>query len=374
MEPTDYAHLGPFSDIVDAARRGWPLFPRAAPGAATQARLREILAFGDADERPIAPQTDDAWERDGVAGEAVSWSVGYGPRTEAWLLRPAGERGRLPGALALHDHGGFKFYGKEKIADGRGETPAALLPFREIYYGGLAYANELARHGFAVLIHDTFLWGSRRFPLGAMPTQIAALADGAADEALGYNEAAGPHEHVVEKYCTVLGTSMAAVVSREDRIAANYLLGRDDVDAGRVGCIGLSGGGNRAALLLATHDQIAAAAIVGLMTTYAGLLDHNVQSHTWMLFPPGWARHGDWPDIAACRAPLPLLVQYALDDELFTREGMRAAHERLTEHYTGADGSYTGSFYPGPHAFDGTMQREAFAWLRRWLAMPRDMS
>ena len=35
--------------------------------------------------------------------------VGYGPRTEAWLLKPVGAKGRLPGVVALHDHGGFYF-------------------------------------------------------------------------------------------------------------------------------------------------------------------------------------------------------------------------------------------------------------------------
>ena len=72
------------------------------------------------------------------------------------------------------------------------------------------------------------------------------------------------------------------------------------------------------------------------MSTYAGLLDHNVSTHTWMLFPFGWARHGDWPDLAACRAPSPLLVQYDLDDDLFTPEGMTAAHDRLTRIFAGA--------------------------------------
>ncbi len=73
-----------------------------------------------------------------------------------------------------------------------------------------------------------------------------------------------------------------------------------------------------------------------------------------MLFPFGWARHGDWPDLAACRAPSPLLVQYDLDDELFTPEGMAAAHDRLTRIFAdiGAPDTYTGQFYPGPHRFD----------------------
>jgi dienelactone hydrolase len=163
----------------------------------------------------------------------------------------------------------------------------------------------------------------------------------------------------------VLGTTFAGVISYEDRVAAAYLASRPDVIPERIGCVGLSGGGGRSALLAATCDHISAAVISGMMSTYAGLLDRHVSTHTWMLFPAGWARHGDWPDLAACRAPLPLLVQYDLDDELFSVEGMRAADERLRAHYAGVGSpdAYTGEFYPGPHKFDLEMQESAFAWL-----------
>jgi hypothetical protein len=104
------------------------------------------------------------------------------------------------------------------------------------------------------------------------------------------------------------------------------------------------------------------------MTTYAALLDHNM-SHTWMLFPFGWSRHGDWPDIAACRAPSPLLVQYDLQDDLFTEDGMREAHTRLQDHYAsmGKSDAYVGQFYPGTHKFDLEMQSAAFDWLEEKL-------
>ena len=188
-------------------------------------------------------------------------------------------------------------------------------------------------------------------------------------EAIAYNRAAGQHEHIATKYANLLGTSMAGVVCYEDRVALNYLLSRADVDSGRVGCIGLSGGGNRAAILTATHDSVCATVIVGLMSTYAGLLDHNVASHTWMLYPFNWSRYGDWPDLAACRAPSPMLVQYDSEDELFTLAGMEAAHERLIRHFTGVGHpeNYVGQFYPGPHKFDVEMQAAAFAWLLRML-------
>jgi dienelactone hydrolase len=294
-------------------------------------------------------------------------------------LKPAGAGGPLPGIVALHDHGGFKFFGKEKIAEGLEDAPSVMRDFWTTYYGGRAWANALAREGFAVLIHDTFLWGTRRFPLADMAERILDLTQASQSawwpnasapfEIAQYNAAAGHHEHLVEKYCNLLGTTLAGVVSHEDRIALNYLLSRPEVDPRRVGCCGLSGGGNRSTLLLATHDSIAAAVIVGLMSTYEGLLDHNVATHTWMFFPNGWSRRGDWPDIAASRAPMPLLVQYDNEDNLFTPEGMRAAHKRLAGHYAtaGRSDAYTGQFYPGPHKFDLEMQAAAFGWLKAQL-------
>lgn len=371
----EYKHLGPFSDWVATARARRERSPRAEPGVAAQQLVREVLGFATEEETPTAVRVEGRWERDGIAGEALSWSVGYGPRVAAWLLKPAGATGPLPGVVALHDHGGYKYYGREKIADGPEGMLPELAAFRARYYGGRAYANELARRGFAVLVPDTFLWGSRRFPLTAMPGPIRALVaasrplweptDGTPPEIAEYNAAAGHHELILEKYCALLGTTLAGVVSHEDRVAVNYLRGRDDVIAGRVGAIGLSGGGNRAGLLAGSGAPLAATVIVGLMCTYEGLLDRHVAGHTWMFFPHGWARHGDWPDLVAAAAPTPLLVQYDLDDHLFTRAGMEAAHARLTARYdrAGAAGAYEGQFYPGPHQFDLPMQEATFAWL-----------
>nr|MDT0664725.1 hypothetical protein [Micromonospora sp. DSM 115978] len=96
-----------------------------------------------------------------------------------------------------------------------------------------------------------------------------------------------------------------------------------------------------------------------------GLLDQHIADHTWMFFPAGWARHGDWPDLAACRAPSPLLVQYNRSDQLFSQAGMGAAHQRLTALYrnSGQPAAYTGQFFDGPHRFDRVMQAAAVDWL-----------
>ena len=372
-------HLGIYSDWVEAAKKQAGLYPLAFPAEETRRLIRNILGFSN--PTPVAEhaQIETTWKRDGLAGEAISWSVGYGPRTQARFLRPEGTDEPLPGVLALHGHDGFKFLGKEKIADGKEPPPEAVESIRAELYEGTAFANELAKQGFAVLVHDVFLWGSRRFPFETMPQSIHQQVKDwelgrknsavSTDEIDRYNAAARWHEHLVAKYCNLLGTSLAGVVNFEDRVALQYLRSRSDVRSGPCACIGLSGGGCRAALLQATCDDIGASVVVGMMTTHPALFDHHVEPHTWMFFPPGLATIADWPDLAASRAPSPLLVQYNRDDQLFPIQGMQSAHARIASHYerAGHSSSYVGRFYDGPHKFDKEMQKDAFAWLAQTL-------
>jgi hypothetical protein len=85
-----------------------------------------------------------------------------------------------------------------------------------------------------------------------------------------------------------------------------------------------------------------------------------------MFFPPGLAAIADWPDLAASRAPSPLLIQYNRDDQLFPSRGCNLPTlARVAFHYeqAGQPSRYLGRFYDRPHKFDKEMQKEAFAWL-----------
>ncbi|PZS31871.1 MAG: hypothetical protein DLM59_09210 [Pseudonocardiales bacterium] len=375
-----YAHLGAYSDWVTAAPGPRARISRPDPEQVRRL-VHDVLAVPPGDtEHPVDLRVERQWSADGLDGEELSYSVGYGPRTRAWLLKPADAVEPLPGVLALHGHDGFKYYGKEKIADGPDPTPPVLTALRSVHYQGGAFANDLARDGYVVLVPDVFGWGSRRFPLHEMPPLLQRLGDVTAGiappdavpspvpaEISRYNAAAWHHEHLLEKYCSLLGTTLAAVIAHEDRIAVNCLHARTDTTE-RVGSVGLSGGGGRSALLRATSKRLTAAVVVGMMSSYDALLDHNAIDHTWMLLPAGFARHADWPDLAACNAPAPLLVQYNRHDDLFPEAGAQAAHERITAHYAAtAPSGYAGQFYDGPHKFDLAMQHAAFAWLRTHL-------
>jgi hypothetical protein len=164
--PDDFAQLGPFSDLVGVAA-GFVDRSAVRGKGLDSLTVRQLLGF-DHDREPIGARVEARWSRDGVDGEEVSWWVGYGPRTRARFLRPSGVTEPLPGVLALHGHDAYKFHGLEKIADGPHGVAPDVEPLRQEMYEGRAFANDLARRGFAVLAPDVFLWGSRRFEAEVM--------------------------------------------------------------------------------------------------------------------------------------------------------------------------------------------------------------
>lgn len=365
-QPTD---LGSLSGLLELARSAGPLFSAHQPdGAAVVARLRATLGALPVPDR-VEPETVETWTADGVDGAVLRWDVGLGAPSEGWLLRPAGEASPLPGVVALHCYGGVKYYGKEKIADGPRPTEPGALAARAELYDGVAYANDLARRGYAVLVPDAFGWGSRRIPTAQMPERTRQAGDLAVaareragetlTEAARYDLYAGPHEDAMAKLLGILGTSWGGAVAREDSIAVDLLDSRPDVLPGGVSVVGLSGGGARAALATALQENVRAAAVIAMMSTMEHLLDGYVHSHTWMMMNPGIGWVADWPDIAAARRPRPLLVGYAERDGLFPPAGMRAADELIASRYTaaGAAEAYRGVFVDAPHSFQPDLQR-----------------
>jgi dienelactone hydrolase len=348
---------------------------------------------------------------DGLVVEELEWSLPFGPATRACFLKPAKASGRLPGVLALHDHGGEKHFGKGKIADGipgaetgsggEGKDEARLHPLlkesRDRYYGGRAWANELAARGYGVLVHDIFPFGSRKILASGLPahvvermtrrpqelrelmpedlapgrrvTELDVPEPGSVDEIRRYDAFAGQHESTIAKSLFCAGTSWPGLVLAEDRAALDYLLSRDDIDPERIGCGGLSGGGQRTNYLAGTDSRIRCSVTAGFMTTWADLALNTAYTHTWMIYLPGLPRFMDYPDILAMRAPLPALVLATRQDPLFTPAEVARAESVLEETWrkAGAAGRFRMSWHEGGHKFDAAMQEEAFEWFGRWL-------
>lgn len=339
---------------------------------AARQRYRERLLMPDIGGTPNAT-VQHVFELDGLHIEHLFWQLPYGPPTEAWLLKPAGASGPLPGVLALHDHGGNKYLGARKIVRASRELHPVVERHQQAYYGGVGWANELARRGYVVLVHDAFAFGSRR----VRAADLAEPARGnlqeqdpeAEQEIEAYNRFAAGHEHLMAKSLFCAGTSWPGVFLAEDQRALDYLCSRADVDAGRVGCGGLSGGGLRTVYLAGLDDRVRAACCAGMMTTWRDYLLNKCYTHTWMIYIPGLPLELDYPEILGLRVPLPSLVLNCNDDALFTLPEMQRAEGMLREVYqkAGAPERLQVSYYPGGHRFDRAMQAEAFTWFDRWL-------
>jgi dienelactone hydrolase len=334
-------------------------------------RLAECLLSPDAGGPPQAELLHRI-DYDGLEIEHLTWQLPYGPKTEALVLKPKGANGRLPAVLALHDHGGNKYFGYRKIAQMSDDLHPVMAKHRH-YYGGVSWANELAKRGYVVLVHDAFAFGSRRVRVGDLPRSIKRdlkeVNPESETEIAAYNKFAGEHEHLVAKSLFCAGTTWPGVFLAEDRRALDYLCSRPDVNAAKVGCCGLSGGGLRTVYLGGTDDRIACACCVGMMTTWRDYLLNKCYTHTWMIYIPGLPLDLDYPEILGLRVPRPTLVMNDNDDDLFSLPEMKRADRILSEVFAkaGAPERYRCSFYPGEHKFDRPMQDEAFAWFERWL-------
>ncbi|WP_250847025.1 alpha/beta hydrolase family protein [Aquisphaera insulae] len=336
--------------------------------AVARERAWERIAPVDQGGRPEV-RVESTREFEGLHVERLSWQLpGGGPRTEAVFLKPAGASGPLPAILGLHDHGGNKFLGWRKIARAGDAPTRTVATHQDEYYGGVAWANEIAKRGYAVLVHDTFPFASRRVRVADVPPRIREEGiDPEPDDAEGikrYNKFAGAHEDIMEKSLISAGTTWPGAYVVEDQRALDVLCARPEVDSRRVGCAGLSGGGMRTVFLAGLDDRIACCVAVGFMTTWRDFLLDKCHTHTWMAYVPLLPRDLDFPEILALRAPRPTMVLNCNEDGLYTLPEMHRADDILRETFAkgGAAAAYRCNFYGGGHKFDREMQKDAFAW------------
>ncbi len=335
-------------------------------------RLIDRLAIPDLGTTPKVT-VNKQYIYDGLHVEELSWQLPYGRPTEAILLKPLGAKGPLPGVLAFHCHGGIKYYGKMKIAQTSDTKDPLMEEHHKFYYSGRAWANELAKRGYVVLVADAFTFASRRVLLEDVPMRLRDGLDPRDPDKIenikAYNKWAAQHEHVMAKSLFSAGLTWPGVFLAEDRKALDILCDRKDVDAKKIGCAGLSGGGLRTLYMSAVDPRIKCAVPVGFMTTSKDLIVNKSYTHTWMTFTPLLPKEMDFAEIIGVRAPLPTLVLNNIDDGLFTLSEMKEADKMLREVYDKAKAGdkYKCSFHPGPHKFDANMQKEAFDWFDRWL-------
>ena len=151
--------------------RSLPAWKRRARG-----KLLDLLEYAPpkCSHRPEIVERKDCGD---YVREKLYFNTTPDVRVPAYVLVPKNAKLPAPGIVALHDHGAFYFWGKEKLVELE-EEHAALTKFKKQYYGGHSTASVLARQGYVVIVIDMFYWGERRMLLDKDPADWARPTKG----------------------------------------------------------------------------------------------------------------------------------------------------------------------------------------------------
>ncbi len=288
----------------------------------------------------------------------------------AYFLLPKRAKFPVPGVVALHDHGGFYYWGKEKVIQKDGENPV-LTRYRKHYYDGISYPATLARNGYAVIALDMYYFGERRLILDSdIKEGINTWSKTESEETINkINRRNGQKECWVDRNLQQAGITWGGVLCWDDIRTVDYLVSRPEVDPKRIACVGLSVGGWRSNFLAGLDSRIKAAVVAGWMTSF-----HQINPW-WVSFTipagnvPGLWKYLDYPDVGSLLMPGAMLVVHGLRDTLFPPDGVKAAFKNLATCYEtiGKPERFKTYTFDGPHSFPARAQQLMLDWFNRWV-------
>ena len=303
------------------------------------ARLVELL--GDFPKRvALDPEVIYAVEDDGIIRERVIFDSEEHMSVPCVALRPAAMRpdGTAPAILCSHGHGP---YGKEPVVGNASSEGLRVNIARHNYN----YAEQMARRGFLTISPDLRCFGER--------------SDGA-DPYPGRDRC---NVHFVRG--AIMGIYTLTLNIWDMMRCIDYLQSRPEVDADRIGMMGLSQGGTMTAFTTAVEPRIKAADIIGYVNPWAGFGIGDANFCGSQIVPEVY-RYLDTHDIAGLIAPRPLLIEMGVHETTFRIEDLLKGYEGVKRIYTAAGASehLWADIHPGEHAFAAD---KAFHFFEKYL-------
>lgn len=337
--------------------------------AENRAFVKQGMSFEE-ERAPLDMRVHATEAFDGYTRKTITFGTVPGCRVSAYLLIPDHLKEPAPAILALHDHSGHYYWGKEKLTEHHEKLPFVEW-FQEFRYGERGYASHLARQGYVVLCPDAIGWGDRcSFTSSWIGANYVDMAPYDIQSETYVDEFDKAWAHCEERFAATIafaGRHYIGVMVRDDMGALDLLSTLPEVDASRIGCVGLSMGGYRTALLTALDERIKASCIVGYMTKYSDTSPNHGQPNTWAL--PGVYNELPYEDLVALAMPRPLLALNCENDKLFDLSTQVLACRQVEMAYekAGAGGNFQWKGFPVGHQFGYDMQEYAFDWFKKVL-------
>lgn len=273
------------------------LEPFLAEQRGNRNRLYALLGRLPARNRPIGAETVLTEDRGSYTLQKLTLDLNGIEPVPAYLLLPKqtkSGRQKPPVIVYHHSHGGYYKVGKEELL-----SPAP-------YMQQPGYGEELAQRGYAVLAIDSWAFGER----------------------------SGRSESSIFKEMLWHGRSMLGMMLYDAIRAVDYVVSRGDLDAGRIGTVGMSMGSTMAWWLGALDTRIKAVADICCLTDFHALIKNGgLDRHGLYYYVPDLLTQFTTAQINALIAPRHHLSVAGNADPLTPLEGLERIDRELRNVY-----------------------------------------
>jgi len=296
-----------------------------------RAKLTELLGGFPAKPAPLEAQTLEVRDYPGYRREKFVIASRPGFYVLGYLLTPkSGPNsggGPHPTAVCVPGHG----RGVDDIVgiDEKGRDRTDKDGYQH------DFAIQAVEHGMAAVAIEPMAFGCRRDAV----TKSKGLGNAACQPAAGSLLLLGQ---------TMIGWRVYDVMRTIDWIAT-----RPELDAARVGCMGISGGGTCTLFSAALDQRIRAAMVSGYLNTFRECI--MSVSHCIDNYVPGILNWAEQYDVAGLVAPRPLFAESGERDDIFPIAASRESFRRVQKVYAVFDASAAVEHetFDGPHSFWG---------------------
>jgi dienelactone hydrolase len=260
--------------------------------------------------------------------ELVLKADGY-PPLPLYLLTPKKKSERKRGGvLALHGHGKF---GHDPVA-GRDDVPGVADEIKAAHYD---YGRQLVRRGYVVAVPCLTPFGRRLGKADAYKQQDPCA--------------------ITFLRLQLLGKLLIAENLRDALWALEALARHEQVDAKRLGCVGLSYGGRMAMLTAALEPRVRAAVVSGALNVMQERVAQRYSCGAQII--PGLLQFGDVPEIGSLIAPRPCVWEVGSRDGLIAPKWADEALARMRRAYKalGAGDQLQVDRFEGGHEWSGRL-------------------
>lgn len=292
-----------------------------------RSKLTELLGGFPPRKAPLKTVSLETRELPGYRQEKLIFDSRDGMSVLAYLLTPKNARTGVPAVICVPGHG----RGVDDIVgiDEKGRARTDKSGYQH------DFAIQVVEAGMAAVAIEPAGFGCRRDPANIKRGLGRSSCQPVAGTALLLGQ-------------TLLGWRVYDVMRTIDFIAT-----RKELDASRIGCVGISGGGTCTLFSAALEPRIKAAFVSGYLNTFrdsVGSLSHCIDNYV-----PGIMNWAEMYDIAGLIAPRPLIIESGRKDDIFPIEASAESFRKVSGIYNvfGAGNRVEHDVFDEAHSFWG---------------------